>query len=66
MFIFPEKNNTGHRPVPFHQHSPLYTLKVTVISENSIVCNANEVVLSDEIKNVDFKSFVVWVTRMSD
>ena len=32
MFIFPEENNTGLLPVPFHHHSPFYTLKVTDIS----------------------------------
>ena len=32
MFIFPEENNAGLPPVPFHHHFPLYTLKVTDIS----------------------------------
>ena len=32
MFVFPEENNTGLPPIPFHQHSPLHTLKVTHIS----------------------------------
>ena len=34
MSIFPEDNNTGLPLVPFHHHSPLYTLKVTDISVN--------------------------------
>ena len=67
------------RPVPFHQHSLLYTFKVTHVSvklnrmqckqsdfKTQIVCNANKVILFDEKINVDFKSFVVWVKWMSN
>ena len=48
MFIFPEENNTGLSAVPFHYHSPLHILKVTDISQNSIVCNAKKLILFHE------------------
>ena len=65
MLIFPEENNTGLRPVPSHQYSPLHTLKVTYISAklNRMQCNTKWFFWWKE--NVDLKSFVVWVKRMS-
>ena len=46
MFIFPEENNTGLPPVPFHHHSPFHTLKVTDISVklNRMQCKQSDFV----------------------
>ena len=53
-------------PVPFHQHSPLHTLKVTHISVklNCMQCKQSDFVRWK--KNTDFKSFMVWVKWMFD
>ena len=65
MFIFPNENKTGLPPVPFHQNSPLHTLKVTEVSVKLNRMECKKMISPDDKKIVDFKSFVVWVNRCS-
>ena len=66
MFIFPEENNTGLPPVPFHQHFSLHTFKFTDISVklSRMQCKQSDFVRSKKKKDGDFKLFVVWVKWM--
>ena len=50
MFIFPEENNAGLLPIPFHQHSPFHTLKVTDISVKLNRMQCKQSILSDKNK----------------
>ena len=54
---FPEENNTGLPPVPYHQHSPLHILKVTDISLklDGMQCETKRliVILCNEKNTVD-------------
>ena len=68
MFIFPEENNTGLPPVsisPLFSHSFFEGYRYFCKTQ-SYAMQSNWLCLMKQNKNVDFKSFVVWVKRMSD